>query len=327
MLGRRFRDFVLSLKPKNCVVLCHHNADPDAVGSAYALLYLFNALFPDVEVRVVAPEGVSSLSGKLLSRLPSITIYSGFDCADLAVMVDTCSFVQLGSVSDKVSTSSIPLVVIDHHLSSREVECRASLLMVSEGSSSTAEIVFFMFEDLGIDVTKDVALALLVGLLYDSRRFVFASSSSFRMAARLLECGVIYGDVLDILSTQMELSERIARLKAAKRLKILKIKDWIIALSHVSSFEASAARALIELGADLALIVGGEKGLVRLSARSTKRFYEETGLHLGRDLMQPIGKLIRGGGGGHATAAGANGVGDFESVLKICVKMLREKLS
>jgi len=327
LLGKGLSDFILSLKPSKCIILCHHNADPDAIGSAYALSYLFNVLFPSMDVHIVAPEGISLLSSKLLSRLPSIDIYSDFDWADLAVMVDTCSFVQLGSISDKMADLDIPLIVIDHHLPSEEVKCKASLLIVNDNASSTAEIVFSIFEELKVDVNRDVAFALLVGLLYDSRRFIFASSNSFRMAAYLLDCGVDYGDVLNVLSTQMDVSERIARLKAAQRLKILRIKDWIIALSHVSSFEASAARALIDLGADLALVVGGEKELVRLSARSTKRFYEETGLHLGRDLMEPLGKLIHGGGGGHATAAGANGVGDVDYVLKICVKMLREKLS
>lgn len=325
--GKRFRDFILNLKPRRCVILCHHNADPDAIGSAYALSYLLNFLLPNVDVRIVAPEGVSLLSSRLLSYLSDVLIFPDFDFADLIVMVDTCTLIQLGSLSSKVLNSNTPLLVVDHHLPNDEIKGRASLLIIDENASSTAEIVFSFFEELGVDLSGDVAFALFAGLFFDSRRFIFASSNSFRMAAVLLDCGVNYGDVLRVLSTQMDLSERIARLKAAQRLRILRIKDWVIALSYVGSFEASAARALVDLGADLALVVGGEKGSIRLSARSTKRFYEETGLHLGRDLMKPIGELIKGGGGGHATAAGANGVGDVDLVLEICIKLLKEKLS
>lgn len=327
MIGGKLKEFIFNLKPRNCVVLCHHNADPDAIGSAYALMHLLRFLLSDLEVRIVAPEGISFLSNRLLLNLSFVTIYSDFEFADVLFMVDTCTFIQLGSISAKVLGSSIPLIVIDHHLPSDEVRHRASLLIVDDKCSSTAEIVFSLFEELNVNLNREIAFALLVGLLYDSRRFVFASSKSFRMAASLLSYGVNYRDALNVLSTQVDISERIARLKAAQRLRILRIGDWIVALSHVSSFEASAARALIDLGADLSVVVGGEKDSVRLSARSTWRFYEETGFHLGRDFMKPIGKMIDGDGGGHATAAGANGVGDVESVLEICIKFLRDKLS
>ncbi|RLE51506.1 MAG: bifunctional oligoribonuclease/PAP phosphatase NrnA, partial [Candidatus Methanomethylicota archaeon] len=66
MLGRKLRDFIVEVKPKECVLLCHHNADPDSIGSAYALSKLLSRLLPDSGLSVVASESVSSLSKRLI---------------------------------------------------------------------------------------------------------------------------------------------------------------------------------------------------------------------------------------------------------------------
>jgi nanoRNase/pAp phosphatase (c-di-AMP/oligoRNAs hydrolase) len=74
-------------------------------------------------------------------------------------------------------------------------------------------------------------------------------------------------------------------------------------------------------------IVGGEKeGKLRISMRSSTRFNQETGIHLGRDIAKPLGEQVGGMGGGHATSAGVNGEGDFKEAAKKCVRLLREKL-
>ena len=129
-----------------------------------------------------------------------------------------------------------------------------------------------------------------------------------------------------MLSLPMDPSERIARLKACQRAKLMKIDDWIIALSHVSAFQASAARALISLGADLAVVAGQVDDAVRISLRCTNEFHEKTGIHLGRDIAKPLGDYLHGMGGGHSISAGVNGVGDVEAALKKCVRILREKI-
>ncbi|RLE51333.1 MAG: DHH family phosphoesterase, partial [Candidatus Methanomethylicota archaeon] len=293
----------------------------------YALSKLLSRLLPDAGLSVVAPESVSSLSKRLIESLPDFEVYDDFESADFLIMVDTCSFAQLGDLASKVQGSSAPLVVVDHHAPHPEVSARASLLIVDDSASSTAEIVYSIYCDLSMRLEEFSALALLVGMLYDSRRFINARSSTLRAAAHLIDAGADYSKALSVLHVPMDISERIARLKAAQRVKIYRVGDWVIATSHVGSFEASAARALIDLGADVAFVAGGDDSSLRISARARGNFYSETGIHLGKDLMEIIGKMIGGAGGGHATAAGANGVGNPEEALEICVKLLIEKLS
>jgi nanoRNase/pAp phosphatase (c-di-AMP/oligoRNAs hydrolase) len=125
----------------------------------------------------------------------------------------------------------------------------------------------------------------------------------------------------------MDFSERVARLKASRRTRLFKIGEWIIALSHVSAYQASAARAMIELGAHVAAVAGEKHESIEISLRSSLEFYKQTNIHLGKDIAKPLGEYLHGMGGGHATAAGINGVGDVEIGLKQCLRLLKEKLA
>jgi len=134
-------------------------------------------------------------------------------------------------------------------------------------------------------------------------------------------------EVLSLLSMPTDSSERVARLKACQRAKLKKINDWLIVFSHVSAYQASAARALVSLGAHVAVVAGQRGDALQVSLRSSREFHQKTGIHLGRDIAKPLGEYLHGMGGGHATSAGVNGVGEVEAGLKACLKILREKLS
>jgi nanoRNase/pAp phosphatase (c-di-AMP/oligoRNAs hydrolase) len=92
-------------------------------------------------------------------------------------------------------------------------------------------------------------------------------------------------------------------------------------------YQASAARALVDLGAHMAAVAGQKNEKIEISLRCTREFNQVTGIHLGRDIAKPLGEYLQGMGGGHATAAGVNGTGDVETGLKRCLRLLKEKLS
>jgi nanoRNase/pAp phosphatase (c-di-AMP/oligoRNAs hydrolase) len=105
------------------------------------------------------------------------------------------------------------------------------------------------------------------------------------------------------------------------------MNNWLIAFSHVSAYQASAARAMIAVGAHVAVVAGQRGEKIQISMRSSRDFYEKTGVHLGRDIAKPLGEYLKGMGGGHSLAAGVNGVGDVEASLKRCMRLLKEKLT
>jgi len=312
---------------KHVVLLCHHNADPDAICAAFAFSKLLECLRPGLSIEIAAAQGPSRLSKFLLSSLPAkLTSEPRIEEADLIVLLDTNTVQQLDEWAERVTVSKAPLVVIDHHASHPETEKIATLTVTNENASSTCEIVYGLFKDAGVELTQTGAKALFLGIAFDTRHFILASSATLKAVADLIDVGVKAEEALALLALPMDPSERIARLKASKRARLLKIDDWVIALSYVSAYQASAARALISLGAHVAIVVGQRDENIQISMRASRDFHEKTGVHLGRDIAKPLGVYLRGMGGGHSVSAGVNGIGDIEASLKRCVRLLKEKI-
>ena len=316
-----------TLNAKLVVLLCHHNADPDAICSAYGFRSLLKQSRPQLEIEIGAAHGISRLSKHLLQYVPiEIKEHPNTENANVIVLLDTNTIQQLDNLAEKVKTGKAPIIVIDHHAAHPETQQLATLCITNEEASSTCEIVYDFYKQASIKPAPNEAKALFLGIAFDSRHFVLANSSTLKNAAELIDAGVNVQETLPFLSLPMDFSERVARLKASRRVKLFKINEWIIALSHVSAYQASAARALIDLGADVAAVAGQKNGSIEVSLRATREFHKQTGVHLGKDVAKPLGEYVHGMGGGHSTAAGANGVGDIETGLKRCLFLLKEKL-
>jgi len=313
---------------KLVVLLCHINADPDAVCAAFAFSQLLKRMRPSLSVEIAAAQGPSRLSKFILQALPAkLTQNPSIESADSLVLLDTNTIQQLGDWSERVKASKAALIVIDHHASHPETQRLAALTVADENKSSACEIVYSLFKEAGVELTQAEAKALFLGIAFDTRHFVLASSATFKAIADLIDIGVKAEETLSLLSLPMDPSERIARLKASRRSKLLRINNWLVALSHVSAYQASAARAMIALGAHVAVVAGQRGEKIQISMRSTRDFHEKTGVHLGRDIAKPLGEYLKGMGGGHSVSAGVNGVGDIEASLKRCVRLLKEKLT
>ena len=312
---------------ENVVLLCHHNADPDAICSAYAFAELLKKLKPEINVEIGASQGISRLAKHLLKHLPiEVETQPNIEKADAIVLLDTNTVQQLNNLAEKVKNSKAPIIVIDHHAAHPETEKLARICITNEEASSTCEIVYNFYRETNVKPDENVAKALFLGIAFDTRHFILANSSTLKTVAELIDTGVDAKETLSLLSLPMDFSERVARLKACRRAKLYKIGEWIIAFSHVSAYQASAARAIIDLGAHVAVVAGQKNENLEISLRCTNEFHEKTGIHLGRDIARPLGEFLHGMGGGHSTAAGVNGVGDVETGFKRCLRLLKEKI-
>jgi nanoRNase/pAp phosphatase (c-di-AMP/oligoRNAs hydrolase) len=315
-------------KAKRVLLLCHHNSDPDALCSAYAFQGLVRKIRPNISLEIGAGRGISKLSKQLLRYVPiTVDLNPKVENADAIVLLDTNTVQQLGDLAEEVKKTTVPLLVIDHHAVHPETEGLAKLIIAREDTASTCEIVYSFWKDLNKKPDLNEAKALFLGVAFDTRHFVLANSSTFKTIAELGEIGVNSQETLAILSLPMDFSERVARIKACRRAKLLKVGDWIIALSHVSAYQASAARALVDLGVHVAVVAGQRNENVEISMRSSRDFNKQTSIHLGKDIAKPLGESLMGMGGGHSTAAGVNGVGDVKTGLKRCLRLLKEKLA
>ncbi len=310
------------------LLLCHHNADPDAICSAYAFQGLLAKVRPNVTAEIGAGQGISRLSKHILKHIYiTVNLQPNVEKADAIVLLDTNTTQQLGQLSERVTKTKAPIIVIDHHAAHPETERIAKLCITDEEASSTCEIVYNFYRQVNTKPGLNEAKALFLGITFDTRHFVLAKTSTFKTISELSDIGVNPQEELSSLALPMDFSERVARMKACRRAKLIKIENWIIALSHVSAYQASAARALVDLGAHMAAVAGQKNEKIEISLRCNREFNQVTGIHLGRDIAKPLGEYLQGMGGGHATAAGVNGTGYIEKGLKRCLRLVKENLS
>jgi phosphoesterase RecJ-like protein len=310
------------------LLLCHHNADPDAICSAFAFQSLLTKCKPNITVEIGTGQGISRLSKHILKRIPiTVQLQPDVEKADAIVLLDTNTIQQLGQLAEHVTKTGAPVIVIDHHAAHPQTEQIAKLCITNEEASSTCEMIYDFYKQLNIKPGLNEAKALFLGITFDTRHFVLANSSTFKTISELSDIGVNPQEELSSLALPMDFSERVARMKACRRAKLVKIENWIIALSHVSAYQASAARALVDLGAHMAAVAGQKNEKIEISLRCTRDFNQATGIHLGKDIAKPLGEYLQGMGGGHATAAGVNGTGYVEKGLKHCLRLLKKQLS
>ena len=311
---------------RRVVVLGHHNADPDVIGAAQGVKELVTVLRPGSEVEIILPDDVSSLSRAVASSL-GIEISEATTVAepDTYIVVDTGSLNQLGVYEQVLRETEANIVFIDHHIHDHEIAEFSDLYLLEPGASSTSEIVYRIMRHHSVKPSESTAKALLSGMAFDSRHFSMGGAETFRGAAELLD---IVGDISglkDLLTSPMEYSEKVARLKAGQRAEVALYGRWAVVFSHLGSYQSSGARALISLGADLAAVGGEEKGEVRVSLRSTNEFSVLTGVHLG-DLASQLGAEFSGSGSGHPTAAGVNCTGSLDAFRKRFFEVIKGKL-
>ncbi len=299
-------------KYEKVLYLCHRNADPDAIGSAFALQEGFGG-------DLAAVEGVNRAASSLIGAIGAKPIIDPSpEKYDLVVVVDTAVGLQIGDLDLG------KYAVIDHHQDDALLEKAA--FHIQKPVDSTAEIVWKVLTDNGIKASPEAALGLIVGIITDTGRFKHANSGSFATVAEILErCDVEYAQALRILSRiPADRSRRIATLKAARRAEIYWTGDWITVTTQVSAFEGSAAMTLVGIGADVAFVAGIHGKVTRISGRARRKAIL-AGVDLAK-IMNDVGKLHDGDGGGHKGASALEAEGDPEILLKECREKAMEVL-
>jgi phosphoesterase RecJ-like protein len=313
-------------KVKGSVALVlHQSADPDAIGSAVALAKLL-IVYGKHEPKIFAES--LNRSAKNIAEAFDVTIAEANDLTQhrIVVLVDHNNIEQMGDLAPHLAPKNLVTFCVDHHVPHKTLPKFVNYLLYDDSVRSTAELVLQLWETSDYSLPGDEATLLASGLVYDSRHFHIALNNTFEHFVSLLHYGADYEKVLKLLSTPLDKSERIARLKAAKRTVVYDEYGLIIAATVIRTYEASACRALIGLGADIALAVAAKKKEVRLSARATTDVVREWNIDLAKDIMEPLGELIGGAGGGHPSAAGANGLASSDHALGLALQLLRKTL-
>ncbi len=296
------------------VILTHHNADIDAVGSAIALYEFF-----DGDAHLAVPDTVSKgardlADGYTFDKAPDISDF------DTLVIVDCPSSDQIKPL--KLDDFSGKTMLIDHH-SPGDLHSLIGLRYIDEDAKSTSELVYKLLKDRW-EFNKEASDALICGIVADTSHLRLADGEQFQYISELLsKTESSYSKILSILSTPIDRSERIARLKAASRMQNYDIGGNIVSFSSVGSFEAASARSFLRMGSDIAIVFSIRDDEMRVSGRCRRELTEH--IHLGNDLFSQIEDVLDGSAGGHDAAASGNGTNtDYDSIVKKMIDILEE---
>ena len=168
-------------------VVGHVRPDGDALGSMIALSLGARSVGKDV----VASFGLPFVVGDEFRMLDqSVLVHpSEFpDDLDLAIICDTGVLDRIGSVGADVSNAK-RVLVIDHHVTPGTI---GDVRVVDPAAAATTHLVYEFLRRLGWAITQPIAEALYVGLVTDTGRFQYSSTTPavHRMAADLLAAGV-----------------------------------------------------------------------------------------------------------------------------------------
>jgi len=312
-------NFLKTARRKRVAILIHSLADLDAVGSALALQsFLGNS-------STIASDLPTAKARKLLKFLKSeVSVGGQLDC-DVLFILDTNSYDMLGNLAEGVRNFKGEKVIIDHH-SIHPDSIKADHLLVDNRYLSTSELVYELLKKLKCKISEKEALCLLCGIIDDSAGFRNANRKTFSNIANLLgKTRMSYEDVLGFVRTDADASQRIALLTACRRAEVEKVGGYLVAKSIVGSFESKAAEALVEIGADISFVGCRSRDGARISARMRDDVAKKLHINLATQVMEKVGRLLNGSGGGHACAAGAAGpaVERFDDAMDECLKLTR----
>ncbi len=174
------------------LVLLHGNADPDALGSSYAIY----RSFPDVTVASFG--GMARISKVIDSKLDFPVLETAdLNDYDYLVAVDTSCKEQLG-----VDISGHEVIVIDHHADNGGWGDH-QLSYIDDTKKSCAEIVFELITRAGASIDRSTGLALAAGMMTDSGHFRYANPALMRTFASVLEAsGLEIDEVMDLIRSR-----------------------------------------------------------------------------------------------------------------------------
>ena len=174
--------------PGRTLVAAHLRPDGDAVGAAFGLAHCLRAAGREAVCVGIAP--VSDIYDYLLEEAPPT--FDGPPAplpGDRLVVVDAGDVSRLPDSVKPLAGGALPVLCIDHH--ERSGGFPGALSLVEPEAGSASEIVFRVVEEAGLPVPRAAADAFWTGVVTDTGRFGYASTSERTLlaAARLVALG------------------------------------------------------------------------------------------------------------------------------------------
>ena len=300
-------------------IACHIMPDGDAIGSLLALGLALGRLGKCCTLACADPVPLKFAfladAHEVTSRPPTTE--------ELIATVDVSDIERLGSLYDETVFRSRPVINIDHHITNT----RFGTVNLVQQLPSTAEVVYTLLRRLGVAPDKEIAAALLTGLLTDTRCFRTGNVTArqLRTAAALMAAGASLTELTELIfnrepaSTICLWGQALASVQTRGQIIWTEIDRAMMRRCNAAPNDADGLVSFLAstMGVDAAIIFREkDDGRIEVSMRAGP----------GWDLS---GVAVQLGGGGHPRAAGCTIADDLsvvrERVLGAVATALREQ--
>jgi phosphoesterase RecJ-like protein len=240
---------------------------------------------------------------------------------DLLIALDCGDEQRMGKAFADLPEPHPFIINIDHHITNTQF---GDVNLVDAAATSTAEILYCLFQELGYTLTADLALSLLTGLVTDTLGFrtTSVSAQTMKIAGELMDAGANLGLVMANTLTLKPLSTLRLWQIGLNKMKLDNGLVWTsisneerLAVGHLSSSTAGLVNLMadVEQAAAGAVLLEMDDGTVRVGFRCRPPYnVSEVAVNLG--------------GGGHALASGCTLNGPLAKAEAMVVEMTKESI-
>ncbi len=278
---------------RRIIIHRHKNPDGDALGSQIGLKIILKENFPDKEIYAVGDGAgrYAFMNGSVMDNVDD-SLYSDA----LAIILDTSAS---SLISDERYKTAKRTARIDHHIFCEEI---ADVEVTNTSYESCCGLITEFATESGLKLSSDSAKALYTGMVTDSGRFRYDSTShnTFRLASELMKQEF---DTNDIFSNLYADDFEFIRLRAKFILKI-SLTEYGVAYIYTTKEEASEyGFDTFTLSRSMVNTMGDIKGIniwVNFTETDSGVLTE---IRSNKHNINPV--AVKYGGGGHAKASGA----------------------
>ncbi|MBI4993249.1 MAG: DHH family phosphoesterase [Candidatus Magasanikbacteria bacterium] len=177
------------LKAKKILLVPHQKPDGDAMGSVSAFSHFLRNIGKPHDAFCLTP--ITPRLANLPHLIKISTDQNIWNTAeyDVVVVLDSgdLNYAGIESFAKNLPPRAV-IINIDHHISNKKFG-RHNLVIPT--ASSTAEVLHFFFRHNNIEITKNIAISLLTGLITDTENFSNPGTTehSLKVASELIRQG------------------------------------------------------------------------------------------------------------------------------------------
>jgi phosphoesterase RecJ-like protein len=296
------------------LITTHENPDGDALGSILAMKLALDQLGKD---------GFLYLSGSIplpheydFMSLDGLRRDAPPDAAERVVLALDCAN-ERRTGPDSGLLEAAPLVIdVDHHHDNTRF---GDINLVVPDASSTGEILYDLFHELGIQVTPEIAEALYIALVTDTGRFQYTNTTpkALRMAAELVEAGANVHQVFQDVYENVAFAKIKLLARALEKARVYEGGRLIVAdLSRDDFASACAEEPFAEGIIDYLRAVEGAEIVALIREPPTQNGpTRRVSLRTRAEGVDVSAIARKSGGGGHRQAAGFSSEASTDEIV------------